>query len=142
MISPPGAIGMFAMPHSDQQSTPPAGYAWVAAPWGNARFGSGGKKGGRYFNWRIPFLSSIRLAVYATAAGAARPPPVARAYFASGTGVCRDRRGDWAFPSWGWAGATAASGAAACDAEPACSGYGPTRCGSCSRGRWSHPDAA
>ncbi len=30
----------------------------IAVPWGNERIGRGGDKGGRYFNFRVPYVSS------------------------------------------------------------------------------------
>jgi len=49
------------------------------------------------------------------------PPHHGDNYTATGVGICRDDNG--LFPSWGWAGKTAASAEALCDANPACSGY-------------------
>lgn len=53
--------GMFAV---ETPQSPDASAVRVGAPWGNARIGRGSNGGGRYFNFRIPFQSRIRLTVY------------------------------------------------------------------------------
>ena len=67
--------GMFGIPGPDL-SHPPKGTTYLPPLWGNARFGHGGEigaisrtgGGGRYFNFRIPFTTHVRLAVYSTTA--------------------------------------------------------------------------
>jgi hypothetical protein len=66
--------GMFGIPGPDLDH-PPKGTAYLPPLWGNARFGHGGESGGisrtggggRYFNFRIPFTTHVRLAVYSSA---------------------------------------------------------------------------
>ena len=53
--------GMFAIP---SPAAPDSSAKSMAAPWGNARIGRGSNLGGRYFNFRIPFSSRVRLALY------------------------------------------------------------------------------
>jgi hypothetical protein len=53
--------GMFAI---SSPAAPDATAKSLPAPWGNARIGRGSNLGGRYFNFRIPFSTRVRLALY------------------------------------------------------------------------------
>ena len=53
--------GMFAV---ENPQIPEPTAARIKVPWGNERIGRGGEKGGRYFNFKVPFQSHIRLALY------------------------------------------------------------------------------
>ena len=52
----------------------------------------------------------------------------AHQHYASGTGVCSAAsNGTWPATGWAATAGSAQSGKEACDAEPACTGYGPTK---------------
>ena len=53
--------GMFAV---ENPQIPEPNALRMKVPWGNERIGRGGEKGGRYFNFKVPFQSHIRLALY------------------------------------------------------------------------------
>ncbi len=53
--------GMFAV---ENPQIPEPNASRMKIPWGNERIGRGGEKGGRYFNFKVPFQSHIRLAIY------------------------------------------------------------------------------
>ena len=55
-----------------------------------------------------------------------------KVYLPVGVGTCRDANGQW--PAWAWGGTTRLSCAAACDAEPFCSGFSHTASG----GKWQY----